>query len=274
MSLMLWAIAVGAQAAPRAKSVTFTVVSANLSDNTTQAYEEPGIRILQALQPDVVGIQEFNYRWGNTDDLVRRLFGPGYYFCRETGGVRLPNGVISRFPILAHGQWEDPYVANRRLFWATVDLPGPKDLHVVSVHLVQNRANRRLAETDFLVEKIRKQFPAKDYVVLCGDLNITSRGAGVMAVLERIFVDDRHPVDQLDNPNTNAKRSHPYDVVLPNRALAPFQVPTVVAGKRFANGLVFDTRLWDYPPPPADWEDSANNMQHMPVMKTFRVPLE
>lgn len=251
---------------------TFTIVSANLADNTSQAYEGPGIRILQTLKPQVVGIQEFNYKWGTPDDFVRRTFGPGYHFWREKG-ARLPNGIISRYPILASGQWEDPFVQNRDFAWATLAIPGSRRLHVISVHLVQNRASRRIPEARHLVKLIASHFPTNDYVILCGDFNITSRESLVMDELEALFVDDHHPSDQQGNPNTNAKRNRPYDFVLPNAVLAPYHVPTRLNGRVFPHGLVYDSRLWDPVPAPSEWEDSGRDMQHMPVMKTFRVPV-
>lgn len=251
-----------------------TIASANLSDNTSQAYEDPGIRILQALHPDIVAIQEFNYKAGTSQDLVRRLFGPGFHFAREKGGARLPNGILSRWPILASGQWEDPYVGNRSFAWATLDIPGPKPLHVVSVHLVQNHAERRGPEARHLLQLIRKTFPEDDYVVLCGDLNINSRESEALAELTAWFDDSAQPADQEGNKNTNAGRSRPYDFVLPNPALAKHHVPTTLGGKKFPAGLVFDTRLWSPPPPPAEWEDSSRNLQHLPVLKTFRIPIQ
>lgn len=267
----IWLVA-AAGAAP-AGTFTFTIATANLSDNTSQAYEDAGIRILQALKPDVLAIQEFNYKGGNTQDLVRRLFGPSYYFAREKGGARLPNGIISRFPITAFGQWEDPYVGNRSFAWATIQIPGPKPLHVVSVHLVQNRAERRIPEARHLLGLIRKQFPAGDYVALCGDFNIVGRNALALAELTKWFDDTHHPADQEGNPNTNSTRNRPYDFVLPNPALAPYHVATVLNKQRFPHGMVFDSRLWNPLPPPVEWDDSANNLQHLPVMKTFRVPV-
>jgi endonuclease/exonuclease/phosphatase family metal-dependent hydrolase len=254
-------------------SHTFTIATANLSDSTSQAYEDPGIRILQALAPDIVGIQEFNYKLGTTQDLVQRLFGPGRHFSREKGGARLPTGIISKYPITAFGQWDDPYVANRNFSWATLAIPGPVPLHVVSVHLVQNRAALRIPQARLLLQLIRKQFPENDYVVLCGDFNVSTRHAEALAELTRWFVDDPRPADQAGNENTTARRTRPYDFVLANPALARHHVPTVLAGETFPNGLVFDTRLWTPPPPPAEWEDSSRNMQHMPVLKTFRIPL-
>ena len=268
---VLFLTAVAAPATPQ--TATFTIASANLSDNTSQAYQEPGIRILQALKPDILAIQEFNYRDGTSQDLARRLFGPGCYFAREKGGVRLPNGIISRFPVLAFGQWDDPYVKNRRFAWATLDVPGPKPLHVVSVHLVQKNANRRGPQVALLLKLILATFPPSDYVVLCGDFNINSRASEVMSALAPDFVDDRQPADQNGNKNTNAARSRPYDFVLPNKTLARCHAPTVLAGVTFPDGLVFDTRLWNPPPAPAKREDTTRDMQHLPVLKTFRIPL-
>ena len=277
LSLALALLAAGWSGTARAarRWITVTVATANLSDSTTQAYRDSGIRHLQALDPDILGIQEFNFQGGTTADLVHRMFPKNDRdFCRERGGVRLPNGVVSRYPIVAWGQWEDPYVKNRQLFWATVRLPGGVKLHVVSVHLVQNRANRRIPEADYLVQCIREKFPRNEYVVLCGDLNTSGRETGVMAVLGRIFDLVRVPTDQQGNPNTNTPRTHPYDVVLPNRALAPLEVRTAVGGFSFPDGIVFDTRLWARPPFPARRGDSDDNLQHLPVMKTFRIPVE
>jgi len=256
------------------KTTRINILTANLSDNTSQAYKDPGIRIIQALKPDIVAIQEFNYRKGSSQDLVHRLFGPDYTFIRERGGARLPNGIISRWPIETWGQWTDPYVKNRSFVWATIDIPGPTPLHVISVHLVQRHANRRPDEARHLLQLIRKHFPENDYVVLCGDFNVKSRNAKALGELTGWFVDDRQPADQQGNKNTNATRKHPYDMILPNPALAAHHAITIVNRKRFPNGLVFDSRLWKPPPEPAEWEDTSRNMQHLPVLKTFRIPLD
>ena len=271
--ICLLAVVLGAGATPP-KWATFTIATANLSDNTSQAYGAAGIRILQALQPDVLAIQEYNYKLGTSKDLAQRLFGPDFHFAREKGGARLPNGVMSRYPIVAFGQWEDPYVGNRSFFWATVQIPGPKPLHVVSVHLVQNHSERRLPEARHLLELIRKQFPEGDYVALCGDFNVATRDSAALAALTNWFDDSAQPVDQAGNKNTNASRNRPYDYVLPNPALAPYHAPTVLGGQRFPAGLVFDSRLWNPPPPPAQREDTGRAMQHLPVLKTFRLPLQ
>ncbi|NLB65592.1 MAG: hypothetical protein GX803_03875 [Lentisphaerae bacterium] len=268
LPLLLLRLAVASPA-----TVTVTVATANLTDNTTQAYHPPGIRILQAMRPDILAIQEFNYQVGAPADLAELLLGPDAHYIREKGGGALPNGIVSRYPILDHGQWPDPYIGNRSLVWATIAIPGPKPLHVISVHLVQRRAALRIPQATHLLRLIRNHFAPDDYVVLCGDFNTATRDAAALAILTDWFDDTAQPTDQNGNPNTNSPRTRPYDYVLPSPALAPHHAPTVLAGQTFPDGLVFDTSLWNPPPPPAEWDDTAANMQHLPVMKTFHIPL-
>ena len=45
---------------------------------------------------------------------VEAAFGD-FYWCREPGGDQIPNGVVSRWPILACGQWTDPEVSSREV---------------------------------------------------------------------------------------------------------------------------------------------------------------
>ena len=262
-----------ARAQAAVTEVPITICSANLSDSTTQAYGPASMRILKALKPDIIGIQEFNYKEGGAAALVYDLFGAGYHFTREKGADRLPNGIISRYPILDAGQWNDPYVENRNFAWATIMVPGPRPLHVVSVHLSSSKRELRVKQARELVRLIRAHWPREAYVVLCGDLNTTSRDAAAVLALCDYFDDTRQPQDQAGTPNTNGPRNRPYDFVLASRRLAKLEVPTVVGGRSFANGLVFDSRLWNPPPPPVRWDDTARNMQHLPVMKTFMVPM-
>ena len=252
-------------------TVEISIASANLSDSFSQSYEEPGIRILRALKPDVLGIQEFRSQTESPEALVERIFGPGYHFHREEGN-RLPNGIVSRFPILAAGQWPDPFVDDRDFAWATLDVPGPVPLHVVSVHLLNNSPHNRLPQARALLSHVREQFAPGDYVVLCGDFNVSSRDSPALDELLGYFVDSPVPADQEGNPNTNASRTRPYDFVLPNPALAQYHAPSILGGTVFPRGLVFDSRLWNPPPPPVLWDDTSRNMQHLPVLKTFRIP--
>jgi hypothetical protein len=117
----------GALAAPFSASaqsnLLFRVMAANLPGNP-QKYEAPQIRILQGLQPDVVAIQEFNYLGSNAAEIrsfVDTAFGTNFVYYRESG-YSLPNGVISRWPILSSGSWPDAVVPNRGFAWAQIDL--------------------------------------------------------------------------------------------------------------------------------------------------------
>src|SRR5947207_7236816 len=113
-------------------NVNLRVMSANLNGNT-QSYQPFALRIFQGLKPDVVAIQEFNYSstnglGDNTPAAFREMldtgFGTNFTYMRETGSYNIPNGVISRYPIVASGQWDDSLVSDRGFAWAQVHLPG------------------------------------------------------------------------------------------------------------------------------------------------------
>ena len=90
------------------------------------------MRIFQALRPDVVLIQEFNVNAtrGEANDeaavdaWVDDVFGAEYHWFREPGGDSIPNGVISRWPIIEAGEWRDDRVSNRDFTFARIDVPG------------------------------------------------------------------------------------------------------------------------------------------------------
>ena len=92
------------------------VMAANLNGNS-QKIEPFAIRIFQGLKPDLVAIQEFNYS-NNTPAQIRSsidtAFGTNFNYYRESGaGYDIPNGIISRFPILTNATWDDPQIPNR-----------------------------------------------------------------------------------------------------------------------------------------------------------------
>ena len=112
------------------------VMAANLTGDS-QSYQAPAIRIFQGLKPDVVAIQEFRYLQNRPADfraLVDTAFGTHFVYFREPGyDSGIPNGVISRFPILASGTWPSG-VNNRGFAWARLDVPGTNELVAVSIH--------------------------------------------------------------------------------------------------------------------------------------------
>ena len=127
------------------------VVAANITSGTRQSYDEGhGARILQALRPDVVLIQELNYGYDEPSDIrafVDDTFGTDFHYFREEGGT-IPNGVVSRYPIVESGQWEDPATSTRAFAWARIDIPGDVDLWAVSVHLLTSNSSDRRREAD------------------------------------------------------------------------------------------------------------------------------
>lgn len=261
--------------------------AANLTSGNCQSWDPGhGVRILQGLAPDVVMVQEFNFYTStpigcpdtNPADLptlVERIFPDGgYSFARGASG-HIPNGVLSRWPIVESGDWNDPRVADREFTWAHVDLPGPRDLWVVSVHLLTSSASERTLEGNALRKQLDALIPPGDFLLIGGDFNTDTTSENVFSALSpRVDLGFPEPVDQSGNPGTNTSRSKPYDHVLASPCLAALQVPTAIGAQSFDAGLVFDSRVFT---PLADvapvlsTDSSASNMQHMAAVKDFLV---
>jgi endonuclease/exonuclease/phosphatase family metal-dependent hydrolase len=260
-------------------NVKVRLMAANITSGNLQSYDPGhGIRIFQGTDPDVVMIQEFNYG-DNSATAIRQFvdtaFGPTFQYYRE-GGAQIPNGVISRWPIIAAGEWDDPQVTNRDFAYARIDVPGPKDLWVVSVHLLTSSSTTRNAEAQSLVSRIQASIPAGDYLAIGGDFNTGSRTESCFSTFSQVVTTaGPYPADRNGNTNTNAGRTSPYDHVLVDSDLRAYQTATVIGGSTFANGLVADTRV--YSPiseisPALSSDSGATNMQHMAIIKDFFIP--
>jgi endonuclease/exonuclease/phosphatase family metal-dependent hydrolase len=267
-----------------AEPLAIRVVAANLTSDSRQSYspdntnhsnpEGAGARILKALKPDVVLIQEFNTgvparQW------VNGTFGNGFHYFREEG-KQIPNGVISRFPIIRSGVWDDPVLDNREFAWALLGLPGKRELWVVSVHLHAKSGDSRARQAAALAEIIRRNVPAGALLVIGGDFNTRTVDEPCLTRLARVVViPTKPPDDGLGNIATNAPRNRPYDWVLANPLLDRHAVPVVLAGKEFPHGLVFDSRIFeplDRVPPVRRGDSGVPFMQHMAVVRDFRIP--
>lgn len=261
-------------------NVNLRVMAANLNGNT-QSYQPFALRILQGLQPDVVCIQEFNYSNNAASDfraLLDGTLGTNFVYYREpfTAGGDIPNGIISRWPILAAGSWADAQQSapNRGFAWAQIQLPGTNSLYVVSVHLLTSSAGARSAEATALQTLMQANFPTNAWVVLAGDFNTGSRTeATTMTTFDSYLSDFPVPADNNGNSFTSENRNYPHDYVLPNFALTNFETATVFPSQSFPNGLVFDSTV--YTPlsdvAPVQFGDSTN-AQHMAVLKDFSIP--
>lgn len=259
------------------------VMAANLNGDS-QSYQDFALRIFQGLKPDVVAIQEFNYLGNTANDLrtmVNAAFGTNYSFYRESGaGYSIPNGIISRWPIVGSGSWEDtdPGVNDRGFAWARIDVPGTNDLYVVSVHLKassgSDNATRRTAQASAIKALVQQHFPSNAWIVVAGDCNIQDPSEAALATFKTFLSDTPIPTDapSSGDADTNNGRSERYDYVFPSPTLSTNRVATVVGSRTFPNGLVFDSRI--YAPltdvAPVQAADSGN-AQHMAVVRDFRI---
>ncbi|WP_375757070.1 lamin tail domain-containing protein [Corallococcus exercitus] len=260
-------------------NVRLRLMAANITSGTGQDYNPGhGIRIFQGTDADIVMIQEFNYGSDSAADIrafVDTAFGTGFSYYREAG-AQIPNGIISRYPIIAAGEWDDTQVSNRDFAWARIDIPGPKDLWAISVHLLTTSSGTRNTEASNLVKFINANVPASDYLVIGGDFNTNSRSEATFSTFSSVVsTASPYPADRNGNTNTNAGRNSPYDHVLVDNDLRAYQTAVVIGSSTFANGLVADTRV--YSPiseisPAVSGDSGASGMQHMGVIKDFLIP--
>jgi len=256
------------------------IMAANTTSGNYQSYEGPGIRIFQAFEPDIVLIQELNYELKdpdkNTKDLVALAFGEEFHFKRGTGSI--PNGVISRYPIIESGEWSDDEVGNRGFVWARIDVPGEIDLWAVSMHLLTRDSGTRNAEAKQVTALIKSNIPEGDYLVIGGDFNTSNRSESCISTFSSIVnTSSPYPAGPNGNSNTNSSRSKPYDWVLEDSDLGKFKTAVKVGSRTFSSGLVFDSR--DYSPlsdvsPVQSGDSAASNMQHMAVIKDYYIDSE
>ena len=114
--------------------VRLRFMAANTTSGNYQSYDGgEGARIFMAVKPDIALIQEFKVNEGSIEDFVRRTFGAEYSYAQGTGSI--PNGIVSRYPILETGSWSGEKLPDRRHEWARIDIPGNRELLAISVHL-------------------------------------------------------------------------------------------------------------------------------------------
>jgi endonuclease/exonuclease/phosphatase family metal-dependent hydrolase len=247
------------------------IMAANITSGTQQSYQDPGIRIFQGLHPDVVLIQEFNYATGQRA-LVDTAFGTEFSYFVEPS-VNIPNGVVSRFPILNSGTWTDASTTDRGFAWALIDIPGTIDLFAVSLHLLTTGITQRDTEAKQVVSLVQANAPQGAYVVIGGDLNTDATTEAALVDLGAIVgVSPPFPVDQNQNNNTSTNRNRPHDWVLASPSLQAHSVTTWVGSSIYPSGLVFDSRV--YTPlsevtPVLATDSAAPGMQHMAVVRDF-----
>ena len=250
------------------------LMAANITSGNNQSYEDPGIRIFQGLLPDVVLIQEFNYRSGTLRDLVDTAFGTSYSFYVEPTGS-IPNGIVSRYPIMNAGSWVDASTTDRGFAWAFIDLPGPVDLFAVSLHLLTTSATARDTEAKQVVSYVEANAPAGAFIAIGGDFNTDTTSEAALTDLGAVVViSPPFPSDQNGNSNTSINRNRPHDWLLASPSLDAQKVAVWVGSSIYDHGLVFDSRV--YTPlsevaPVQATDSAAPGMQHMPVVRDFTI---
>lgn len=249
------------------------VVAANLTTGARQNYNGgEGLRILDALQGDILLVQELLY-FDNTNAQLRdwtdEACGEECELVREPPTL-LPNAIVSRYPIVDSGVWPDPETDTRSFVWARIDVPGGIDVFAVSVHWLTSGGRDRAREALALVEQIEREVPGDVHLIIGGDFNTFSGDA--FDTLESVVDTSSRPVDTMGDPDTNAPRERRLDGVLASRDLHGRETPVLIGESSFPDGLVVDTR--EYTPieelAPALMSDSAAmGMQHMAVVRDF-----
>lgn len=255
------------------------IVAANLTSGNLPKYDDgPGIRILKGLDADIVLIQEFNYLQNNSASFTTFVTDVCGAECTYVRGptAEIPNGVISRYPMLASGSWADPEVSNRSFVWAHIDAPGDVDLWAISVHLLTSNATDRREEAEALMSFIDANVADADFAVLGGDFNTNQREEPALDVLDPYFVTTGpYPADHTGNAGTSGNRRKPYDWVIGDGQLDSLAIPVELGQSTFPWGAVVDTRV--YEPlrdisPAQEGDSAAFQMQHMAVVRDFALP--
>lgn len=261
------------------------VMAANITSGNGQSYEAPGIRIFQGLKPDIVAIQEFRYNSSSTSNSLRTLvdtaFGPGFNFYVEPSG-NIPNGIVSRYPILAAGSWDDPLIGDRGFAWAQIDLPGTtNDLFIISCHLYSSgSAGDRNTEASIIKAHVQTNilvnFP-NAWVIVGGDMNTDSRSESAIGTFKTFLSDNPIPTDAVSggDDTTNLNRNKPYDYLLPSFSLTNYLTAVGFTSQSFSKGLVFDSRVFSPlsdVSPVQSGDSGVSGMQHMAVVKNFLIP--
>ena len=169
-------------------------MAANITSGNGQSYDPgDGIRIFQGMKPDVVMIQEFNYGDNSASAIrgfVDTAFGTSFSYYRE-GGAQIPNGVISRYPIIASGEWDDTAGDQPRLRLGAHRRPGPEGPlggERAPAHLEQQRAQHRGHQPG---QPIKANVPAGDYLAIGGDFNTDSRTEACLTTFAQVVTTAR-----------------------------------------------------------------------------------
>lgn len=269
------------------------VMAANLTSGTDQSYDPGhGINIFQGLQPDIVMVQEFNYKDNtptNIRSLVNLAFGTDFNYSRGQEN-QIPNGIISRWPIIEQGYLNDPAIDNRDLHWGIVDLPGERDLYIFSVHLRSGSKIDQQNAATIISDHInahKAAHPDQYYYMVGGDFNgvaaVTPDYFGTAFHISKGFPTGMNEKGE-ESVNTNRSRTAQLDFILFDEALQRLQEPLIFENRTdpedpltYENGLVFDSRSFSqnqldtYFHPVLQSDSNQQLMQHMGIIQALRI---
>ena len=268
------------------KTRKLRIMSANTTTSDAQLYEEPGMNMFYAMDPDIILIQEFAK---SADDVVSKLkehFHTDYHYYVGRGGIG--NGIIVKGDLKIKETYSMrsvvPSITDRQYEAAIIDLPGDKDMIAVSLHLytkcndendvkAEQEHPSQLSEYPAVAEFIQSILNTGDYyVAVGGDFNSKTNQYVNQHWSSLLATNITYPRDQEGNYNTNAARRWHYDWVLVDPKFQTYSVPTVIGDQEYPYGYVLDSRVQNplsYIAPVTYGDSSAPKMQHMPVVRDF-----
>lgn len=262
------------------RTAKLRIMAANATSGSDQLYEAPGMNMLYAMDPDIIIIQEFA---GSAEEVVQNLeehFHTKYSYHKGKG--RIGNGIIVKGENKIKNTYTHPSIIStlrdRYYEAAIVDIPGDKDLLVVSLHLYTKASEDQVSQIDEypdVAKFIHSILNEGDYyVAVGGDFNSSTNYYVNYYWNSMLATDITYPRDQNGNFKTNASRRRHYDWILVDKKFQEFSVPTQIGSQTFPNGYVLDSRV--HSPlseiSPVEYDDSdAPNMQHMPVIRDFMI---
>ena len=223
-------------------------MSANTTDylyGEPQKYHEPGMNMFYAMDPDIIIIQELGESATKVVNALEEHFKTKYNI--HVGEGRIGNGIITKGDLPIKEVFSEASaiktINDRKYEAAIVDIPGDKDLLVVSLHL----SHKYNSEEYIPVANFVRSILAKGnyYVALGGDTNATSRSYITNNWESILATGEPYPTDQRGRKGTNKARKEQYDWVLVDHEFQRFAVPTEVASASYAGGFILDSICFD-----------------------------
>ena len=275
------------------KNLHLRLMAANTTTGKYGLYQSDGIRIFQAIDADIIMVQEFLYK-NDIEELVEKIYGKNCLSERKCyfyqGGRSKPNGIMSKYPIIDTGYWKDSGYNDRNLDWAIIDIPGDVELYAISVHLSTD-GGEQTAPAKMIAQKIaahKQANPGEYYYTVGGDFNgstavraFGTNGAFVTSDPKPESEKCRRSKSSYKCTNTNHGRTKHYDWILESSNLSKLRVTTKLCKDNnsdclnYPKGLVFDTREYinksDYISPARLNDSTDTYMQHMAIIKDFEI---